>query len=93
MGAICSKAGTLKGGHKVIGTTQTLGGTGAGGEGNTPTNPRLAALKAAESRKQVEQKRGTSDDNPNAGKLSSLLASRNASKGTEPQQPDRLVWD
>lgn len=53
MGAICSKAGTLKGGHKVIGTTQTLGGTGAGGEGNTPTNPRLAALKAAESRKQV----------------------------------------
>jgi hypothetical protein len=52
MGAFCSKRGTLKGGHRVIGTTQTLGGTDAGREGNIPVDPRQAALKAAEKRKQ-----------------------------------------
>lgn len=53
MGAICSKSGALEGGHKVIGTTQTLGDTGAGGEGHSQANPRLAALKAAEERKRA----------------------------------------
>ena len=46
MGGICSKPGTLEGGHQVIGTTRTLGGAGAGGEGDI----RQAALDAAERR-------------------------------------------
>lgn len=93
MGALCSKPGTHRGGHRVIGTTQTLGGTTAGGESSIPPDPRRAALVAAERRQKDEQRRGTKEDNPNAGKLAGQLASKNASKGPEPKQPDRLVWD
>jgi hypothetical protein len=50
MGALCSKPGTHRGGHRVIGTTQTLGGTTAGGESSIPPDPRRAALVAAERR-------------------------------------------
>ena len=53
MGALCSKPGTVEGGHKVIGATRTLGGEGAGGKDSVPLNPRLAALEAAERRKQA----------------------------------------
>lgn len=114
MGAICSKPGTHRGGHRVIGTTRTLGSVDAGGGGSIPPNPRQAALKAAERRQQEvrllpatyvsnhshdmlflsveqEQRRGTNEDNPNAGKLSGQLATKNASRGPEPKQPDRLV--
>lgn len=38
-----------------------------------------------------ERRRGTNEANPNAGQLSSQLAAKNASKGPEPQQPERLV--
>jgi len=93
MGALCSKSGMLEGGHRVVGTTQTLGGDGTGGKDRIAVNPRLAALEAAERRKQAEQRRGTNEANPNAGQLSGQLAVKNASKGPEPQQPDRLVWD
>jgi len=93
MGAFCSKTGTLRGGHQVIGTTQVLGGTGAGGGGDTPVDPRSALLKAAERRREGELLRGTNPKNPNAGKLSGQLAAKNANKGPEPKQPDRVVWD
>jgi len=93
MGALCSKPGTVGGGHTVVGTTRSLGGDGVGGRESIPVNPRQAALDAAERRKQTEQRRGTNDYNPKAGKLSGQLAARNNSKGPEPQQPDRLVWD
>jgi len=53
MGSLCSKPGTLEGGHQVIGTTRTLGSEGAGGKGDKPVNARLAALEAAEKRKQA----------------------------------------
>ena len=53
MGAICSKPGTLEGGHKVVGATRALGGTGAGVEGSVAVNPRQAALEAAEKRRQA----------------------------------------
>lgn len=53
MGALCSKPGTLQGGHKIIGTTQRLGGDGAGGNDSIPVNARQAALDAAERRKKT----------------------------------------
>ena len=53
MGTLCSKPGTLEGGHKVIGTTQALGGDGAGRKDSIPVNPRQAALDAAERRRQT----------------------------------------
>lgn len=53
MGALCSKPGTVGGGHTVIGTTRTLGGDGAGGKGAIAVDPRQAALEAAERRKQT----------------------------------------
>ena len=55
MGGLCSKSGTLQGGHQVIGTTRALGGGdgGGGGKDSIPVNPRQAALDAAERRKQA----------------------------------------
>jgi len=53
MGAFCSKPGTLQGGHQVIGTTRALGSDGVGGKADKPVNARLAALEAAEKRKQA----------------------------------------
>jgi len=53
MGVICSKPGTVQGGHTVVGTTRTLGGDGRGGKDSIPVNPRQAALEAAERRKQT----------------------------------------
>ena len=112
MGALCSKSGTLEGGHRVVGTTRTLGGEGGGGKDSIPVNPRQAALDAAERRRQTvrsslagrrwaglkltglggqELRRGTNEANPNAGQLSSQLAAKNASKGAEVQQAERLV--
>jgi len=94
MGGLCSKPGTVHGGHTVVGTV-TLGGDSAGRRDSAPpkANTREAALAAAEKRKQDEQRRGTSGLNPNAGKLSSQLAAKNRNKSPEPKQPDRLVWD
>jgi len=53
MGALCSKLGMMEGGHKVVGTTQTLGEGGAGGRDNVALDPRKAVLEAAERRKQT----------------------------------------
>jgi len=83
----------LQGGHRIIGTTQALGGDGAGRTDSIPLNARQAALDAAERRKQTEHRRGTNEANPNAGQLAGQLAAKNASRGSEPQQPERLVWD
>jgi hypothetical protein len=38
-----------------------------------------------------EQRRGANVANPNAGQLSVQLMAKNASKGADAQQPDRLV--
>jgi len=53
MGALCSRPGTVEGGHQVIGITRALGGENVGGKDSVPLNPRLAALEAAERRKQT----------------------------------------
>ncbi|KAI9063054.1 hypothetical protein FKP32DRAFT_1676946 [Trametes sanguinea] len=89
MGSLCSKPGTVSGGHQVLGSA-----TSTGSPDGTRPDPRAAAVEAAERRQKAAQARGVASSNPNAGRLAAQLeAQKGAPRVAEPSQPERLVWD
>ncbi|EIW64681.1 uncharacterized protein TRAVEDRAFT_139761 [Trametes versicolor FP-101664 SS1] len=92
MGSLCSKSGTVSGGHQVLGSASSSGPTGQP-DGTRP-DPRAAAAEAAERRMKASQARGTHSANPNAGRLAAQLeAQKGAPRVPEPRQQEQLVWD
>ncbi|KAI1797862.1 hypothetical protein LXA43DRAFT_270883 [Ganoderma leucocontextum] len=92
MGSLCSKPGTVTGGHQVL-------GSGPSGPASTtvgpsrPDDPRRAAAEAAERRQKEANARGVKSTNPHAGRLASKLeAQKSEPCAPEPSQPERL-WD
>ncbi|KAI0669910.1 hypothetical protein C8Q78DRAFT_1079819 [Trametes maxima] len=90
MGSLCSKSGTVSGGHQVLGA----GDGSAGPSGGARPDPRVAAAEAAERRQKAAQGRGVQSTNPNGGRLAAQLeAQKSAPRVPEPRQQERLVWD
>ncbi|KAI8995619.1 hypothetical protein BD414DRAFT_410846 [Trametes punicea] len=88
MGSLCSKPGTVSGGHQVLGSSSSAAGSPDGAR----PDPRTAAAEAAERRQKAAQARGVSTSNPNAGRLAAQLESqKSAPRAPEPGQPERLV--
>lgn len=58
-----------------------------------PENARNAAAVAAEERQKAEQARGVNKANPNHGRLAAKLQASKSGISTEPEQPQRVVWD
>ncbi|KAI4526803.1 hypothetical protein K523DRAFT_291082 [Schizophyllum commune Tattone D] len=85
MGSICSKSSHTTGEHQVLGSA-------TGGGAAKPSDPRAAALAAAEARAKAAEQRGVNRNNPNAGKLAAQ-ANKPAKFTPEPRQEERLVWD
>ncbi|KAI0735177.1 hypothetical protein C8Q76DRAFT_711256 [Earliella scabrosa] len=90
MGSLCSKSGTVSGGHQVLGSAASAPGPTPG----TRPDPRMAAAEAAERRQREAQVRGVKSTNPNSGQLAAKLqAQKSQPRAPEPSQPERLVWD
>ncbi|KAI0801275.1 hypothetical protein C8Q74DRAFT_1241236 [Fomes fomentarius] len=92
MGSLCSKSGTVTGGHQVLGSAaSSIPGQTQG----TRPDPRAAAAEAAERRQREAQERGVKSTNPNSGQLAAKLQAQKSSlaRAPEPSQPERLVWD
>ncbi|KAI0639390.1 hypothetical protein C8Q77DRAFT_58276 [Trametes polyzona] len=88
MGSLCSKPGTVSGGHQVLGSGSPTEGSPSG----TRPDPRAAAAEAAERR--MKAGRGIQSSKPNAGRLAAQLeAQKSAPRVPEPRQEERLVWD
>ncbi|KAI0778175.1 hypothetical protein BD413DRAFT_600988 [Trametes elegans] len=90
MGSLCSKPGTVTGGHQVLGSSSSNGGSPPGG--GTRPDPRTAAAEAAERRQKAAQTRGVQSSKPAGGRLAAQLeAQKNAPRVPEPRQEERLV--
>ncbi|KAM5536176.1 hypothetical protein V8D89_010075 [Ganoderma adspersum] len=93
MGSLCSKSGTVTGGHQVLGSGPS-GPSATPAAPSRPVDPRRAAAEAAERRQREANARGVKSTNPNAGRLASKLeAQKSEPRASEPRQPERLVWD
>ncbi|KAH9849769.1 hypothetical protein C2E23DRAFT_348698 [Lenzites betulinus] len=88
MGSLCSKSGTVSGGHQVLGSASSSTGPPDG----TRPDPRIAAAEAAERRQKASHARGIQSANPNAGRLAAQLeAQKSAPRVPEPRQQEQLV--
>ncbi|EJF66686.1 hypothetical protein BD309DRAFT_854175 [Dichomitus squalens] len=87
MGSLCSKSGTVTGGHQVLGSAADS--TAAP---SRPDDPRRAAAEAAERRQREASTRGVQSKNPTAGRLAAKLeAQKSSPRAQEQEQPERLV--
>ncbi|RPD82562.1 hypothetical protein L226DRAFT_30591 [Lentinus tigrinus ALCF2SS1-7] len=93
MGSLCSKPGTVTGGHQVLESSSSAAAASGSIPGTRP-DPRAAAAEAAERRQKEALARGVKSSNPNAGQLAAKLqAQKSQGRAPEPSQPERLVWD
>ncbi|KAI0724546.1 hypothetical protein C8T65DRAFT_626857, partial [Cerioporus squamosus] len=93
MGSLCSKTGTVTGGHQVLGSSSSAPASGS--TPGTRHDPRMAAAEAAERRQKevgAAQARGVKSSNPHSGQLAAKLqAQQSQGRSPEPSQPERLV--
>ncbi|KAL5518895.1 hypothetical protein ACEPAH_578 [Sanghuangporus vaninii] len=96
MGNLCSKPGTLSGGHTVLGSSTS----GGGGQAVAPSSPRNESpeerraqlAEAARQRMENDKNRLINKNNPNAGRLASQV-NKPVKHVPQQKEPEPLRWD
>ncbi|OCB84632.1 phosphatidylinositol N-acetylglucosaminyltransferase [Sanghuangporus baumii] len=89
MGNLCSKPGTLSGGHTVLGGGQTVAPSSPRNE--SPEERRAQLAEAARQRMENDKNRLINKNNPNAGRLASQV-NKPVKHVPQQKEPEPLRW-